>query len=109
MKILFPIAITLVAQVFITTADAHIRRQPAPLLSNPIYAWLPKYALSRCCGLLLRLFAVFVVPIGGASLMFSTSAISLSSFVAWRQGEVLKAREWCAIALIVVAVLMRSL
>src|SRR5450830_736084 len=108
MTMLFPLAITLVAQVFITTADAHIRRQPAPLLSNPLRVWLPIYLVSRFCGLMLRLFAVFVVPIAGASLMFSSSAISVSSFVAWRHGEVLSRREWLAIVFILIAILMRS-
>src|SRR5450830_867338 len=106
---LFPLAITLLAQFFITSADAAVRRQPQPLLSNPSQSWLPTYAISRLIGLMLRLFAVFVVPIGGASLMFSTSAISVSSFVAWRHGETLSTREWIAIGLIVFAVLMRSL
>ena len=104
-----PLLVALTAQLFLTNADAQVRRQPRPLLANPIQQWLPTYSVSRLIGLLLRLNAVYLLPVAAASVMFSSSAISISSFVAWKHGEILSKREWLGIALIVLAVVMRSI
>lgn len=106
---MFPVVIALVAQLFITAADAHLRRQTQPLWNISYAAWVPRYAISRLLGLMLRLYPVFVLPIAGASLLFSSSAIAVSSCVGWRQGESLTMREWLAISLIVLAIGLRAL
>lgn len=101
--------ITICAQFFITTADAFIRSQPHPIWHKSPSLWFPRYLLPRFTGLIMRLYAVFVLPIAGASMLFSSSAITVSSFVAWRHGEPINKREWTAILLIGAAVIVRAL
>ncbi|MBC3871483.1 hypothetical protein [Undibacterium oligocarboniphilum] len=103
------ILLTLLAQACITSADVFVKKHIALQPSDRQRTWILPYALRRYTGLCLRLFAIFMMPVAGAATLFSASAISLSSAVAWYHGEQFSAREKLAVGLILAAVLIRGL
>jgi hypothetical protein len=96
-----------IAQLFVTNADTFVRKKTSeftfPLLKN----WVPRYAITRYAGLCTRLYALFVLPVAAAATSFSSTAVCVSTFVAWRHGEKLSSLERLAIVLIVIACFMR--
>jgi len=103
------VLIALLAQFCVTSADAFVKTRAHLFKLNLLHRWVFRYAATRYAGLCLRLFALFTLPVAGAATLFSASAISVSSAVALKQGEVMTDREKFAVLLILAAVLIRSL
>lgn len=101
--------IALIAQTCVTRADLVVKKQYRDSGLGQLRAWVLRYSITRYAGLCLRLYALFLLPVAGAATLFSASAITMSSVVAWRHGETLSNNERAAIALILLAVLVRSL
>jgi hypothetical protein len=103
------IIVVLIAQGFVTSADAFVRTKKQQFSPNMVGHWAGRYALTRYTGLCLRLYALFILPVAAAATLFSTAAVGVSTLVAWRHGEKLTKREMYAIGLILSAIIVRSI
>lgn len=101
--------IVFVAQLFVTAADFVARkyvRARVPLSSS---RWVTHYGFLRLSGLLMRLNAVLVMPIGSAATLFAICAVTVSGSVGHRIGERFSLNELIAFALVLAAVLVRAI
>ena len=100
--------IALFAQFCVTSADIYVKKKTHLFHIELIKKWVPRYAITRYMGLCLRLYALFLLPVASAATLFSASAITVSSAVALKSGEILSKREKIAIILIMIAVVIRN-
>lgn len=102
------VLIALFAQFCVTSADIYAKKKTHLFHLGLIKQWAPRYAITRYMGLCLRLYALFLLPVASAATLFSASAITVSSVVALRSGEILSKQEKIAILLILIAVVIRN-
>ena len=100
--------VALIAQLFITGADSYVKKKTHLFSISGIQKWGGQYAFLRFTGLTLRLTALFYLPVASAAPLFSSAAIGTSTAVAHMHGERFSTREKIAIALILVAVVLRG-
>ena len=102
------ILVALIAQLCITSADSYVKKRVHLFEPSKIKLWAGQYAALRYTGLILRLSALFYLPVAAAATLFSSAAIGTSSAVAHLHGERFTNREKYAIAMILAAVLIRG-
>ena len=106
---MFAVAMVLIAQLCITGADSYVKKKTHLFSPKHLPRWVGIYAALRASGLILRLSALFMLPVAAAATMFSSIAISTSSVVAHLHGEKYTTREKVAVGLVLGAVILRGL
>jgi hypothetical protein len=100
--------IVIFAQFHVTSADIYVKRKVSFFDLRLLKYWVPQYLLSRYTGLFLRLYALFLLPVASAAMLFSISAIGVSSIAAWRSGEKSSTTDKVAFFLVLIAFLIRG-